>query len=239
MCMTGRPAELSDTFLYAGEAIRDGRMVHVIAYQNKASSRGPNAMILPIPSKSPMGPENIIDTRAYPDFLKEMSTLFQHDGIRRGVRSKSVALLSSRVQVFESGSYTVVLADNANSIPEALSQVAEKKRPSIGAELMSSISSIYPEWPVAVCCWAGTVKAEPLLWWYDPMDDTRLFAPSLDAHDGRGPTFGSVAVDHTVMFGIGDRLPNEKGNWSKIGTQLPLSSQDWPEQISSLIQPFV
>lgn len=64
MCCTLQPAQLSKTIVYAGRAQRQGKPVAVLAYQNTASSSvGANAMVLPFPTDTTMGPDNIIDTR--------------------------------------------------------------------------------------------------------------------------------------------------------------------------------
>lgn len=205
MCITSARAHLSNTIVYAGEALRDGILVHVLGYQNKAENLfgGPNAMILPIPARAPMGPENMIDTRAAPRILKDMEaaihldslTLSRGFGDERRTRSKSV-------QVFDQGSYTVVLADRPTDVMAALSQVTIERRPSIGGDLLASFERFYPEWPLAVCCFNGRVAPEPLLWWYEPKDPGHLWAPALDAHDGAPPVPGMlVDVDHTVVFG--------------------------------------
>jgi hypothetical protein len=201
MCCTSAPAQLSKTHLYAGCGIREGKRVHVLAYQNHAKSRdrGPNAMILPIPAKEPMGPANVLDTRAYKRFLKDIS-----EASRRVTRSatRSASAYAASTQVFQVGSYTVVLGDDPISIDAALRTVPEQVRPTIKRDLVASFTKNYPGWPVAVCCWSGDIEAEPLLWWYVPKSENWLFAPALDAHDGHAPVLdASVDVDHHVSFG--------------------------------------
>jgi hypothetical protein len=84
----------------------------------------------------------------------------------------------------------------------ALTQVPESKRPSINTQMLEAFEHYYPGWPVAVCCWNGSVKPEPLLWWYEPRYPEWLFAPALDAHDGNPPDIhATVHVDHYVAFG--------------------------------------
>src|SRR5689334_18183446 len=72
MCITFHASELSNTKLYAGEARRGDTYVHVIAYQNKAATKGPNAMILPLPAAVMPGPENVVDTRGFELFLDDI-----------------------------------------------------------------------------------------------------------------------------------------------------------------------
>ena len=201
MCITLQPAKLSKTIIYAGHAQRDGKRVAVLAYQNQANSRGPNAMILPFPSDVEMGPQNIVDTRVGGHFLADMDR-----NARRRSRSiaKSVSFddgLDERsVQVFDSGSYTVVLAPRATMIPLALQQVPANKRPTITDELLHGYSVLYPNFQVALCCWEGQLKSEPLLWWYEPRGE-RLFVPTMDAHDGGAPRPEKVQMDHSILWG--------------------------------------
>jgi hypothetical protein len=200
MCCSMSKSEMSHTHLYAGEAVRDGKYVHVLGYQNTARSSGPNAMILPLPAKGSLGPDNTIDTRGFSHFLEDIS-----DASRtrmRGGKSASRSLSQSTVQVFDVGSYTVVLAERAGDVQAALAQVPAEKRPAINDAVLASFDRNYPGWPLAVCCWNGNIDAEPLLWWYEPRNTEMLFAPALDSHDGQAPRVGApVKVDHHLSFG--------------------------------------
>lgn len=211
MCMTSRPAQLARTKLYAGEAELEGKYVHVLAYQNKATTRGPNAMLLPIPAAVTPTAANVVDTRRFPTFLDEIHMATQLHSMREA-RSMSRAMVP-KVQVFHVGSYTVVLAERPRLVAQALGSVPENKRPEVGNRILDAISEQYPGWPLAVCCWDGTIEAEPLLWWYEPRMPRWLFAPALDAHDGEPPDpSAEVRVDHHIAFGstldpFGDPVP--------------------------------
>ena len=200
MCMTLGEAELSSTKLYAGEARRGETYVHVLAYQNKAATQGPNAMVLPLPAKVMPGPGNVVDARGFRRFLDDI-----HDATRdwsRVPRSAGLDELEAAAQVFDVGSYTVVLASSARTVRGALERVPASKRPVLNAVALGAFEALYPGWPLAVCCWDGTLEAEPLLWWYEPMLPDQLLAPALDAHDGQPPrTDAIVEVDHHVAFG--------------------------------------
>lgn len=200
MCITMATAELKGTLLYAGEGRFDSRYVHVLAYQNTARSAFPNAMILPIPAAAPLDHRNAIDTRQFPDFLKKIQAA--NAPARAIGRGGDGARGRSPAQVFDVGSYTVVLAGDARSISAALDRVPPQKRPPDNAELFAAFEQLYPGWPLAVCCWQGTIRPEPLLWWYEPLEPDWLFAPALDAHDGGPPRLGEqVEVDHFLAFG--------------------------------------
>lgn len=209
MCMTTRPARLSKTTIYAAEVQRDGEVYHVIGYQNRVKSQGPNAMILPLPALGALGPANVIDTRKFKDILKSYDKAVDRlrpprlskdsDGfgsdrrVMRGARS---------FQVFESGSYTIALAENPHSMRLALDQVAPEKRPVIPGSFLAGLTQLYNDWPMAICCFNGNLEApEPLLWWFKPRFGHALFAPALDAHDGHSPDPAvQVDRDHTLAF---------------------------------------
>lgn len=225
MCMTASPARLSNTILYGADAMKDGKYIHIIGYQNVAEdlSGKPNAMILPFPvaEGTKMGPENIIDTRAYSGFMKRYRDAIPSSDRRMMSASKGMSrgISASVAQVFESGSFTVVLAESAGAIPEALTRVPEEKRPSISAALLESFDQLYPGEPIAVCCWSGSIRPEPLLWWYEPKNKESIRLPALDAHDGGAPRTGLVKVDHAIVFGS---LINPAGfSAFPVGTHIP------------------
>ena len=208
MCLTLEPAKLTDTILYAAETLHEGKLVHVMGYQNNAEnlSRGPNAMLLPIPTDVLLGPGNTLDMREAKSVLVNYRTAIHAANTRlsRGF-SKSLGMDDDcdAIQVFESGSYTVVLAKDARDIPAALKHLPDNKRPGRANQaIFDAYAKWYPGWPLALCAWDGSVKAEPMLWWYEPKDASRLFLPALDAHDGNPPDLSAkVAVDHTIAVG--------------------------------------
>ena len=102
MCVSLGPATFSNTILYVGSALRNGKLVHVLGYQNtaqnlatkvepppssldpklwsqvvkeKGASQVPagNAMILPFPASAVMTKENVIDTSGCPGILKDIA----------------------------------------------------------------------------------------------------------------------------------------------------------------------
>jgi hypothetical protein len=209
MCCTLRPAELSKTILYAGEATRNDKLVHVLGYQNRAKNRfdGPNAMILPFPASKEMGPDNCLRTTGLKWLMNDLAAVVHRERLMRsasrGVDSLSLGSAKS-VTVFESGEYTVVLAEDARDIPSALGRVTEAKRPAINEEIFDAYAKWYPDWPIALCCFASRkeMEPEPLLWWFEPKHEQVLFAPALDAHSGKAPNLmEDVRVDHAVVFG--------------------------------------
>ncbi len=209
MCVTLAPAKLSKTIIYAGEGHHPDRRdihsltyMHVLGYQNNAENKSgkPNAMILPIPSKGELGPENIIDTTSHPGVLSDMASAIE--GMNRdqmlGISSKGFP----SIKVFSAGSYTVALAPNASQLIHAIAALPEALRPIINREIVQAYSEWYADWPIAVCAWDGRIEAEPLLWWYEPIEPKVLFLPALDSHNGKVPNLKrDVQRDHTLLIG--------------------------------------
>jgi len=206
MCCTFTESKMSNTRIYVGEAQRQGKLVHVLAYQNTAISNRPNAMVLPFPAAAKMGQENVIDTRKFKNFLEEIGEATRMRAKSFGRRGMTLGAASfdsdSLAEVFDSGSYTIVLATNVWQIPEALSRVAAEKRPNVTSDFLIGYNELYPEQPIAVCCWNGAIEAEPLMWWYEPRDTKSLFVPTMDAHSGKAPKVGEkVDTDHIISVG--------------------------------------
>jgi len=214
MCITLDPAILSSTILLAHQIEHEGKMVNVVGYQNhaKSNSSGPNAMILPIPSAAPMSPANCIDMTGVGDLFTEYEELLRPRS--RGIDSVAVASgpAFDDLQVFESGNYTVLLTKQVNltGLRAAMEALPEDKRIELDfpkAKIFSSYRKLYPDWHIAICIWnEDIVKAEPILWWYEPMPEyvDKHFLPGLDAHDGNppDPSLQSVRVDHTLVVGM-------------------------------------
>lgn len=217
MCCTIGPsvAQLTATKLYAGEATFNGRYVHVLAYQNKARSVGPNAMIIPFPTDVAMDENNVLDTTKYKNFLNDISeaTQIRTRGISLNGDSDSLSFgaIAKSAKVFDVGDYTVVLATSVTQVPEALKRVPVEKRPEVSNEFLIGYGIMYPDQPVALCCWSGSVDAAPLLWWYEPSDPDTLFIPTMDAHDGKAPDVNAeVSVDHIISVGSNLAATGEK-----------------------------
>jgi hypothetical protein len=168
-----------------------------------------NAMLLPVPAvPRTMTPRNCISTRWCPRILKDYSlALFPPRKVYP--RSSRLSWRSApppapRVEVFETGIYTVVLAEDARAIPAALDRVPPAKRPVLNQELFEAYSAWYPAWTFALCCFNNRHQAQatPLLWWYEPMHPDELFAPAVDCHTGAVPDLkADVPLDHTLVVG--------------------------------------
>lgn len=227
MCCTFTASEMSDTRIYAGEAERNGETVHILAYQNTAQTNAPNAMVLPIPTDKTLGADNLIDTRQFKNFLKDI-TQASESRRRAKFNSRGMTLgaadYSELAQVLDVGSYTVVLADHVDQIPEALTRVSENKRPAVSKKFLQGYGKLYPNQPIAVCCWDGALEAEPLLMWYVPKDRSTLFIPTMDAHDGNAPHVGEkVNTDHIISVGAVGPTTGNRVTYNQI---IPAEVQD-------------
>jgi hypothetical protein len=231
MCCTAGPAQLENTIIYAGHATREGQRVQVLAYQNKAQSFAANAMILPIPTDVSMGPENMVDTREGGWFLETLRESLRPRTARRFSKGLiGAAALNDSFQVFESGSYTVVLADRLSLVRSALAQVPEHKRPEFSSEFLVGYGKLYPNHKFVVCCWAGELKAEPMMLWFVPRDE-QLFIPTMDAHDGGAPRPGLVKTDHAIV--VGTTAVQETG----MAVDTMWRFETLPDTIKSLLAP--
>jgi hypothetical protein len=132
-----------------------------------------------------------------------------------GVGTRSGHATQRDVQVFNRGSYTVVLSTDAKKIPQALDQVPENKRPSINAEIFEAYDKWYPGWSFALCCFAKDLPdPEPLVWWYKPQDPARLFFPAVDAHTGHAPEMNTlVGVDHDIVVSSDRMFTGLANSW--------------------------
>jgi hypothetical protein len=238
MCLSLEPSKMSDTILYAGDTTIDGRYLHVLGYQNKAENLfdGPNAMILPFPTEIKMGPQNVVDTTAAQHILTDMALGFEMRS-RGGTKSLGFGpdddLIGSYVEVFDSGDYTIVLAADARDVPRVIHMVPPQKRPRVNKDVFASYPELYPEWPVALCCWQAKarVEAQPMLWWYMPKHHDLLFLPAVDGHNGKPPNLKDAAMrDHTLVVGTTATTPQ-------------LNSQGWApryrDTLSEELQKYV
>ncbi len=212
MCCTFEPAKLSNTIIYAAEVLHlhDADLRHVIGYQNSVHSRrgGPNAMLLPFPAKGKVGRENLVNGEKFKGILKRYETSVERYRPRSRSFTKGLdsdRLLGSAVssfEVFESGSYTIVLAERSDGLIPALAEVPVEKRPALTKEFAQALGKLYPDWPIALCCFNGSMdEPEPLFWWFKPRFPEVLFAPAIDAHDGHPPNLEEqVHRDHTIAF---------------------------------------
>lgn len=209
-CCSLAPAKFASTYIYAGEAVKDGQPVHLLCYQNavqnlpKKGAPTGNAMLLPIPAiPGSMSQQNVVDTSKSSKILFDMQrAIWPPVPVKRHFTEDRAVTFDTSFVVFDYDIYTIVLASDANAIPKALNQVKPEKRPPLNNEIFQSYAKWYPKWTFALCCFNNKdmQKAKPLMWWYKPQDQTRLFFPALDAHNGKSPVLTErVLVDHILL----------------------------------------
>lgn len=165
-----------------------------------------NAMLLHIPAvPHTMTADNFIDPKEAKRFLHKMQDALEPS--RPVMRGGPVFIgATNRVQRFQVGAYDCLLADNPLDLPAALNNTImdPRKKPRLNPEIFAWYAEQFPDWSMTVACFDDTTAfdAEPICLWYEPRYSHILFAPGLDAHDGRPPQLrDQVQVDHWLMFG--------------------------------------
>ena len=237
MCCTLEEAVLSSTVLLAHQVEHEGRRVNVIGYQNTAESRGsgPNAMIIPIPSATPMSQANCVDMTGVGPVFKDYWDLLRPKTRGLYLGGPAAADAFDALEVFNSGSYTVLLTKQVNltQLREAMVELPADKRIELDlqkAKIFSAYRKMYPDWHIAICIWNDHVEAEPILWWYDPMPGyvDKHFLPGLDAHDGQPPDLKvAVGVDHTIVVGAPSTERLGWNNAERIVAKAPEHLRKW------------
>ena len=218
-CCSLAPASFSASKGLASEAIKDGKLVHLLAYQNIAANKnnrsGGNAMFLPIPAKAgSMSEKNILNTSKAPNILIDMELSLENLLKGEQPSKEGTGGADFPVKIFNSDIYTIVLATDPTQIPKALNLVPANKRPQLNKAIFDAYAKWYPGWTFALCCFDNkkSIFAKPMLWWYEPIDTKTLFFPGLDEHDGAVPVLKSeVKVDHVLMFSV-PQLKDETGH---------------------------
>jgi transposase len=214
-CVSVDAADFCGTILYAGRRNhpRHGR-VEVFGYQNTAMNlaAGPNAMLLHLPARHVTSRQFLEVGRAR-SVLRNMADALTPASAGRALNDDVNAMtVDARVEVFEHDIYTIVLAQSAAHIPQALARVPPHKRPALNPQLFAFNTDLFPQHTIALCCFdnALAAQAKPLLW-YEPADRDRLVLPAIDCHTGAVPDLRAlVEPDHWVIFGS-DHAPDGWG----------------------------
>lgn len=239
MCVSLAPAHFLGTVLCLAESMRNGRYVNTLVYRNRAknltSDGRPNAMLLHFPSAG-MGPENIVDTSTFPKFVDDLvDAVKPPKNLDRALLSFSMTRFSEP-HVFDHGIYTVVLAGNASDIPQALGRVREDRRPDVNQAVFDWYAQRFPGYSFALCCFntRDEVKADPMMWWYEPNDLRRVMLPGIDAHTGKAPNLREdVAIDHWLILGSQERRDPRMVpvNYAKAGPIPPMARNLLPNYV--------
>jgi hypothetical protein len=226
MCISTSKAYFGGTTILISETTVNSNRVHVLGYQNTAQNLtvGPNAMIIMIPSEETITSRNVLDTTNCKHILSRMiDALRPLDRGAQNASSEMFGLNKHLVEVFNSGIYTIATASNPQLIPSALHRIPENKRPAINDELFEFLGVARKGWQFALCCFDNkeTVKADPLLWWYNPIDTETFILPGIDCHTGGIPSATDlVQRDHWLIFGS-DRFDQGFSSRVDYGRNIP------------------
>lgn len=242
MCMSINEAVFSQTRIVTW---RTASGFTGLLYQNEAQNTvsGPNAMIFCIPLRPTK--ENLelleqltFNTEAFPEIaanIVETEPPFPAKGRSMGGPLCFVARDDEpESRMFESGPYTVVIAD-LRAVNSALEKVSPAKRPFLPENYAQGIAETgRGEWTAVICCFDGNElkKAPPIMFYYaqDLLTNYRIF-PALDAHHGGPPDLSAfVMTDHALATDI-DHLPDEIK--SKIGGKVEYANL---EQMPPFVQ---
>ncbi|MBI4118138.1 MAG: hypothetical protein HY455_01175 [Parcubacteria group bacterium] len=213
-------------------------IVHVLMYQNEVANLGvgPNAMLLHIPAEG-IGQRNFIDTRKFSSIMDDMVTAVTPRSRDSGAKSMGFSRVGgSRVQVFDVGIYTIILAEKASDIPAALNRVPQGKRPKVNRELFAFYEQAFPGYAVALCCFNNqrSVKAEPIMVWYKPLKNTdgMYRFPAIDCHTGGVPDLtADVEVDHWLFLAADGMRGGSHVTYSEAAAIKPEVHQLLPKRV--------
>lgn len=210
MCLSIGEAAFNNTTIYSAEVQHPEQgLVHVLGYQNSAISYQPNAMLLPFPAEGKVTRDNLVNGAKFKDILKSYNTAVDNlDPNKRRARSMAKSFFlggaapAASYEVFESGSYTIALCEKPSALGFALKEIPADRRPELPYRFLLALTQLYPDWPIALCCFNRSMDdAEPLFWWYKPRFPNVLFAPAIDAHNGEPPDIEKMVTrDHSLAF---------------------------------------
>jgi len=196
MCITSLEAELKNTIIGVWDIEHpEFGYRHVMAYQNSPLNldEGPNAMILPVPSKSPIEASHILNTENDPYFLSEMADLVAP---KRFTRAEPVSM---EPLVVEMGIYHIAVLNELDEslLSDCLAQIPSHKRPKISKELFSFYQQKYPNYSLLICCFQNTdIKdASPIMLHFDPLFPDTFVFNTVEAH-GEVPVLGEPKFFH-------------------------------------------
>lgn len=200
-------SKMSDTIVFAGIAT-DGD--HLLGYQNKAQNLNTNlnvnAMIIPVPSSEDLFQDNIFDLSNDKELFKNISESLFPNILETNTRSFSMMKGGDSFQIFKSGNYTVVSASHAGLLSKAIENLNKKMQPKLSDDIIYAYYDWYPKekWKMTLFIWSGQdqMESDPVLIKYKPSDDSHLFLPGLDGHNGKRPNLRyAIRRDHTLIVG--------------------------------------
>lgn len=164
-----------------------------------------NALVMPFLTSS-FDSIQLVDTTSCPDLLKAIKKAVQPPQRKtRRRRSDSDRTLggADSVVIEEFDIYTIVRAESALAIFDAIQSVEARKRPDLNEELMAKLDEWYGcSW--AVCCFDEREEGEalPIAYRYKAKYPEIGVIYTMDGHDGKVPDVNAkVKLDHAVFAG--------------------------------------
>lgn len=224
MCISMNPGAEFSSVITAGFQVSHD--VHVMAYQNKASSfYGPNCMLLHVPGEN----LELVPSQNHGDFMTSMGevvpNLLPSMALGFGARGLSFAPEAASFRVIQYGAYEVVLADSARTIANALSYVSTDKRPRVNDELLAWYDENYPDCAFVLACFNNDVEVadSPIIVRYSPFNPDVLYATGLESHTGKPPALGAHGEPRGFKVVFGSLLADEHGNfWRPVDYRPPM-----------------
>lgn len=195
MCITSENALLQNTYIGVWDIQHQKYGYrHVLAYQNTPIdlSDKPNCMLLHIPSKEALSPENVFDTSDCSDFLRTIveSVLPPPPPDWVGFRGRG----QGKNYVFEMGVYHIAILNHVSEkgLEEALVLVPNQKRPQISKAFLDFFQDNFSNYPLLLCCFnnKAAAVASPIMVHFNPIYPDIFMFNTLDSH-GKIPEIGS------------------------------------------------
>lgn len=185
-----------------------------------------NALVIPLVTGDFGSVELLRGTGQTPRLLADIRKVLPAP-LTRGIPNLSMAISldteKSMVVIEQFDIYTIVRAERASAIPQAVSMVDARRRPPLNAELFETLERWY-DCPFAVACFnpADQGESKPIAFRYEPKYREVFMIYTMDAHDGGVPDLNArVGLDHTVFASTHDgRRGKEVRYTDSISTEL-------------------
>lgn len=202
-------------------------------WQVASKARG-NALVIPLVTGDFGSVELLRGTAETPDLLRDIRrTLLPPQRRSRGSRSFG-SDSKGAVVIEQFDIYTIVRAENASAIPNAVKAVEARKRPPLNQELFDALESWYG-CPFAVACFNtddDQGESKPIAFKYQPLYPDVFMIYTLDGHDGGVPDLNAqVELDHTV-FASTWRSKADAGKTVRYSDDIPAELKPYvPERV--------
>jgi hypothetical protein len=209
MCITNQRAVLEATKIISFRK-KNGNVF--LAYSNSVQnqSEGRNVMLLPIPGE--IRNEWFYDTTTYNRFMNEIAqqtliSQYLNYGERSRGMSRGMLKGINRTTV---GQYEVLYSKEIPELHDALLNAGVV----VTAELLDFFADHYKGYTIVACLFdsKNKIDAQPIAFEYKPFNDSLIFYPTMDAHDGSAPKRGNVMVDHSIIVEDNTRPLETPGN---------------------------